>query len=310
MYMAPELLSLPDGTYCVDAALDVWAFGVVIFIVLFCEPPWKVASIHLDKRYKRHVKHVIGEGVVDELWTVLAEPFRESLLSMLDVRAHQFNLFVFVLPFVALFLPLRTFSLSVLHAAEFHCCPFSPHLLLRPIHGYCMALMIQQRTTMSDSAPTHARTHAQAHTRTHTHTHTPGHTHTHTHLVTHTHTHTHTALAISLVAHESCRWQRDARHRHVSQNSCTTRGLRKTLRDHPRNQTFLVQTGARVCLNELQEEDEMPFCFVSSEGLLIRSLPSSLDIASAAHAEFALDSTRKSFGSNSKDVFVVKSRTE
>jgi hypothetical protein len=54
----------------------------------------------------------------------------------------------------------------------------------------------------------------------------------------------------------------------------------------------------------------MPFCFVSSEGLLIRSLPSSLDIASAAHAEFALDSTRKSFGSNSKDVFVVKSRTE
>jgi serine/threonine protein kinase len=183
MYMAPELLSLPDGTYCVDAALDVWAFGVVIFIVLFCEPPWKVASIHLDKRYKRHVKHVIGEGVVDELWTVLAEPFRESLLSMLDVRAHQFNLFVFVLPFVALFLPLRTFSLSVLHAAEFHCCPFSPHLLLRPIHGYCMALMIQQALLCLTVPPhTHARTHK--HTHAHTHTHTWSHTHTHTH--THT----------------------------------------------------------------------------------------------------------------------------
>ena len=71
--------------YRIDTALDVWSFGVVIYIVLFTQMPWRVASRQADMEYDRFVTETLQGGVVDGVWTVLNEPFRRCLVSMFDV---------------------------------------------------------------------------------------------------------------------------------------------------------------------------------------------------------------------------------
>ena len=48
--MAPEIVVAEDGdVYKVDTALDVWSFGVVIYIVLFDRHPWQVWKLNIPK---------------------------------------------------------------------------------------------------------------------------------------------------------------------------------------------------------------------------------------------------------------------
>eukprot|EP00037_Helgoeca_nana_P016722 m.157312 g.157312 ORF g.157312 m.157312 type:complete len:503 (+) comp23659_c0_seq1:279-1787(+) len=80
-YMAPELLAVKENEcYALTPALDVWAFGIVTYAVVFAVLPWESAE-ESDDMYHQFVTNNYVH--TSEMWALLSESLQESILGML-----------------------------------------------------------------------------------------------------------------------------------------------------------------------------------------------------------------------------------
>lgn len=76
-YIAPE--EFEKGEYDSER-VDVWATGIIYYIMVFGAFPWKCAKVSTDDRYKYYVDHYKKFGPIDRL----AGPLRSLIYQILS----------------------------------------------------------------------------------------------------------------------------------------------------------------------------------------------------------------------------------
>lgn len=85
-YMPHELIGIesPNDRYCVQKAADVWAFAVVIYVVIFADLPWDKAIEEIDDDYAEF-RDDCRTGLVSRVqpWALLEPTMQHTIFRML-----------------------------------------------------------------------------------------------------------------------------------------------------------------------------------------------------------------------------------